>query len=212
MTVPRVDTFEHDIADEIKRKEAGFTDIASAGGDVKNTPEAKHSMTPLVLLGMLFVVLIIAAIGSLVYYYRQTPNVMPVENTQTTTPGVSSRSTETLKKISQTLYDTVGASLGNITSSSYGYTIAISNFSPVYSYMLKNEQSFAYDLALAVNTMDIASTTPLFSFSDTTISNQNMRIGEAGSSTVVYAFVHSDTLLISSSTEGILAMRGILSQ
>lgn len=213
MTVPNVDTFEHDIADEIKRKEAGFTDIASASGDVKNDIPVKHSAAGLVFLGILFVALVLSAIGGLVYYYNKTPDVVPTNATSSTgtdaqvTPEIA----EALQKISPTLAQATAGNLGKVTPAPFGYSIEILNYSPVFSYMLKNEDAFAHELAYAVGASS-ASSTDFIVFTDETMSNQNMRVGTVASSTVVYAFVDTKTLLIASSTQGILSMRGILSQ
>ena len=44
-------------------------------------------------------------------------------------------------------------------------------------------------------------------FTDVTISNQNMRVGTSVYGTVVYAFIGTQTLVISPSTDGILSLR-----
>ncbi len=60
MSIPNVDTFEHDISEEIKVKEATITDIASAGGDVSNSP-TPHANTSrlLLILGGIFILVVI---------------------------------------------------------------------------------------------------------------------------------------------------------
>ena len=55
--------------------------------------------------------------------------------------------------------------------------------------------------------MDTSTTTQAFSFKDITINNQNMRIATSASSTVIYAFIGSEALVFSSTTEGILLLR-----
>jgi hypothetical protein len=75
--------------------------------------------------------------------------------------------------------------------------------------MLKNEDLYADELAFAIGSPREVSTSSLpFIFTDVTRNNQNMRVGTSGSSTIIYAFVNTNTLVISSSTEGILALRG----
>jgi hypothetical protein len=49
MASPIVDTFEHDIANEIRQKEASIADIASAVGDIGNDDdETQKNKTPLI--------------------------------------------------------------------------------------------------------------------------------------------------------------------
>ena len=208
MSVPNVDTFEHDIAEEIRTKEASLTDIASAGGDVKNATPAQTSNL-LVILGLIFILAVIGSVAWLLYL--QVRPTAPQEDTNL--PG-QTESGATIQSISPTIADAVGPSFGKVTKSEYGYSVKILSYSEVYSYMLRNEAKYADELGLLVGSPRDTGTTSLpFSFTDTTLSNQNMRVGTSGSSTVVYAFVNGTTLLVSSSTSGILALRsGILSK
>jgi hypothetical protein len=210
MSVPHVDTFEHDIAEEIKTKEASLTDIASAGGDVRNTTPAQTSNL-LVIFGLLFVILVIAGVAWLLYIQVQPTPVLPSE----TATSTQTQNQNTLVKLSPSVYEAIGGSLGTITKNDYGYAIRVLSYSDAFSYMLRNESLYADELALAVGSpRDTTSTTTLpFFFSDVTLSNQTMRVGTSGSSTVVYAFVNGATLLVSSSTSGILQLRsGILTK
>lgn len=88
------------------------------------------------------------------------------------------------------------------------------SYTNVFAYMIKNESAFADELAIAIGSPREAGTTTVpYTFSDVTILNQNMRVGTSGESSVVYAFVNAKTLLVSSSTQGILTLRsGILAR
>lgn len=209
MAVPNIDTFEHDIAEEIKTKEASFTDIASAGGDIGNTaPPQSRTSNLLFMLGIFFIVLVLAGGGALLYFTSASKQKAEVaeEANKPAAPNLFS--------LSPALQDGIGQHVGELSKSEYGYTIKLVNFNPVYAYMLRNEKEFADDLAQAVGSpRDTTSTTSLpFSFTDITLSNQNMRIGTSGSSTVIYAFVNSQLLVISSTTEGILTLRNAILQ
>ncbi len=95
--------------------------------------------------------------------------------------------------------------------SEYGYTLQVLGYTNTYAYMIKNESLYADELALAVGSpRDTGTSSVPFTFTDVTLNNQNMRVGISGSSTLVYGFVNTTTLVVSSSTEGILALRGIL--
>ncbi len=209
MAVANVDTFEHDIAEEIKHKEASFTDIASAGNDVGNIPPHATYLRLLIVIGIFFVIIILVAIGGLVYYYNQTPQVVPVEQGSERN---TSQAQKALQALSPTLAQAIGDSVGSLSKNGYGYSVELTKYSEVFAYMLKNESAFADELAQAVGSpRDTSTTTSPFVWNDVTLSNQNMRVGVSGSSTLVYAFVNDTLLLISSSTQGILSMKGIIS-
>lgn len=208
MSVPNIETFEHDISEEIKTKEATIGDIASAGGDVGNS-SVKPSNAPVLLisLGILFFVVVAGISVFLIIRYRYSlGSSAPVAQTDTqiTPSGIR------LDSISSSLGSAISPSVASIQKSPYGYVIELSSYPDVFAYMLKNESRYADEIATAVGSpRDMSSTTSLpFSFSDVTINNQNMRVGTSGSSTVVYAFVNTKYLLISKDTEGILSLRG----
>jgi hypothetical protein len=212
MSIPNVDTFEHDIAEEIKTKEATLTDIASAGGDVSNVGNSRaQTSNLLIVLGVVFIVAVIGILIALVYFYGVKNSDAPLTETPANTATSQSNA---LLAISPTLHDALGGNIGKVSKSEYGYTLQVLSYSAVFSYMLKNEREFSDELAFSLGSpRDISTTTPTFSFTDLTLQNQNMRVGTAGSSTIVYAFVNTNTLLISKTPEGILTLRGaILSQ
>lgn len=209
MTVPNIDTFEHDVADEIKKKEASLTDIASASGDVGNAPETKKGGSILfsVLLGILFLVLIGAGGGYYYLFILNKPATTPPALTQQEEAGTTAK----LEDISPTLAGAIGSSVESIGTSEYGFTIRLKDYTPVFAYMLRNENAYADEIAAAVGSpRDMSTTTLPFAFKDVTMSNQNMRVGTSASSTVIYAFVSNSYLVISSSTGGILSLRGAI--
>jgi hypothetical protein len=203
MAIPTVDTFEHDIAEEIRTKEASLTDIASAGGDVGNTrSSAAQTSNMLVILGIVFVVLVLGTIIAFFFFYNATPEIPPLTSTSAT-----SSSNAQLEKISPKLASAIGSYVRTVSKSDYGYTLTLLSYSPVFSYMIKNESAYADELARTVGSpRDTGTSSPPFTFTDLTLSNQNMRVGVSGSSTVVYAFVNAQALVIASSPQGILAL------
>jgi len=210
MTIPNVDTFEHDIAEEIRTKEASLTDIASAGGDVNNNrtngPQASNT---LVVLGAVCIFVVIGIFIALFFLYgKDATSEAPLVATST-----QQTTNNQLLAISQTLSDQLGGNIQSISKSEYGYVLRLISYSPVFSYMIKNERAYADELALAVRSPRDTGTSSLpFIFTDVTLNNQNMRVGTSGSSTVVYAFINAEALVISSSTQGILALRGAILQ
>ena len=209
MSIPNVDTFEHDISEEIKAKDATIADIAAAGGSVENLPvRESRTSSVLLLMGALSLVVVIGIFVMLYMSYR-TQNTSSVAATMAqqshTTTGVP------LPSLSPSLDNALGGNIGNITPSEYGYTLQVLSYTNVYAYMLKNESAYADELAKAVGSPRDTSTTSMpFMFTDVTLNNQNMRVGTTGSSTVVYAFVNTNTLVVSSTTEGILTLRSAI--
>jgi hypothetical protein len=173
---------------------------------VKNNRASSSSL--LLVLGLFLLLAVIGGLIGAIYYYTKVEPVpqAPQQPADTLPKG------ESLSSVSTTLAENIGEDLGTVTASPYGYSIAILNLPPVFSYMIRNEDAFSDELGRAVGSpRDTSTTTDPFLFIDVTKSNQNMRVGTSASSTVVYAFVNGTTLLISSSTEGILSLRsGIL--
>lgn len=247
MATPTVDTFEHDIADEIRHKEASISDIATAVGDIGNR-EDDGPKKQVALLSVVTILVLCGLVGALylgyMYYNGGSPTSTPIEKT---TPLVQQQNRGlSLSTVSKTLDQALGNYLTNVEKTNNGYKITITSYSPVFAYMIKHESEFGDEIALAVgNTHTIkervqkitpnkilatstlligtstqatgtstASTSVVenipsteYIFSDITMSNQNMRVGTSVYGTVVYAFIGINTLVISSSPEGILSLR-----
>lgn len=212
MSLETIDTFEHDIAEEIKNKEATIGDIASAGGTVENKAvEARRSSFVTVIL----ILCILVVTGGILYfgyaYYNNKVNPIP-----NTSPIVIPEKSDTslLQTLSPLFPEALGRFVKNVEKNDLGYTIMISSsnaYSSVFAYMIKNEILFSDSIARAVGSVrDMSTTTPPFTFSDFTTNNQNMRVGTSASSTVVYAFINTQALIIASSTDAILKLRSAI--
>jgi hypothetical protein len=270
--VPKVDTFEVDIANEIKRKEASLAEISAASNNVGNNDGITIPRKPpvfFIALGIffLFAVLGLAALAYF-YYSLQTPQIVP--QTPATTQAVEK--TADIDKISPTLGAQIGRFVATVTKKDQGYILAVKEYSPVFAYMTRNENDYIDELsslfagapAKTASTSQQQNTTPIKetppvattslrtssstqkiassssatatkegaptstppqpessasiptitqntpTWSDVTISNQNMRVWTSGNRTVVYAFVGNTTVLISNSTDGILALKSAI--
>lgn len=203
MSTPNVDTFEQDIADEIKNKEASISDIASAGGDISNNQKTRGGSNLFFILGGLFIFVVLCVLGTLLFFTtRNSAATSPV-----TPAPLPVSSTALLFNLSPTLSNEIAGSVSSVTKNDYGYTVSLSSYTSVFAYMLKNESAFADEIALSFGEpRDTSTTTPPFSFTDVTLSNQNMRVGTTGSSTVVYAFINAKALVVATSTQGILSL------
>ncbi|MCF7898649.1 MAG: hypothetical protein K9L31_01720 [Candidatus Pacebacteria bacterium] len=250
VNIPPIDTFEHDIADEIRNKEASIEDIVSATGDVgndksKDTPGKSNSALISIVVMLILSGLVGAGYLGYIYFIDGPISETKAQEEIATqkeklNPGIK------LSSVSPALDQAVGSFLTNVKKSGAGYTIDIVSYSPVFSYMIKNEQEFGDELGLALGNSHTAatSTPPLkrsapviastttststdatsteskpievdeveelstsYVFSDITLSNQNMRIATSIYGTVVYAFIGTNRLVISQSTDGILQLR-----
>lgn len=290
--MPKVETFEHNIAEEIKMKEASLTEISAASNDVGNDPVELPKKTPVFFIALVtFFILCLLGFGMLGYFYftSLTPSQAQVSTPTPTTPKISSDITT----LSPTLSNQIGRFVTHIDKKEQGYILTINSYSSVFAYMTRNESSYIEELAsvfagvplaatatttqeatttapapvsiatttptattsattatgtpktatsTSVKTTKTATTTKILaststlstttvptpavtqpaptkettspestsSFSDITIANQNMRVWASGKTTVVYAFVGNNTVLISNSKEGILALKGAI--
>lgn len=291
--MPKVETFEHNIAEEIKMKEASLTEISAASNNVGNDPIELPKKTPVFFIALVtFFILCLLGFGMLGYFYftSLTPSQTQVSTPTSTIPKVSSDITT----LSPTLSNQIGRFVTRVDKKEQGYILTINSYSSVFAYMTRNESSYIEELASVfagtplvassstqeaatatpvsipiATTTQIATTTTLVtatgtpktatstgiktatstkttvststlsttttitpntppvitqpiptkgivslepnsSFSDITIANQNMRIWTSGKITVVYAFVGNNTVLISNSKEGILALKGAI--
>lgn len=221
MTVPNIDTFEHDIRAEIKNKEASIGDIASAANDISNTPpafaeEEAHANKKLFIWVAFIAFIALVGFSVLGYlYYTGQPTTPEAAQTLLSKEEQAARNKDVvrarLEKISPTLTQTLLPVAEQITSSAYGTDVTISNYSAAFARMLQNEEAIAEEVLDGTYTLD-ASSTPVFVFTDITRSNQNMRSVTVGSSTFVYAFIGEHHLVFSSSSEGILSLRNSITK
>lgn len=206
--LPHIETFEYDISEEIKKKEANIGDIASASGTIENKPDRRKPSSPfLVILSIIFLFLSIAGvIWYMIYVQNQeSPISQQVKNLSNLTSATNT-STTSLEGALPSLNTNVGRFISKIEKTSTGYDLTISDYAQVFGFVIKNEKLFAVDSAklfnIEISAEDI--------FSDETISNQNMRVLNTASSTIAYAFVNNNHLILSTSTEGLIKMRNAI--
>ena len=250
MSITVVDTFEKNIAEEIKHKDATYSEIVAATSDkgaVEPTPPDVHRTSPVFIISGVLAFLAIVGIGVMSYLY-QAGSFNPVAaNTSKATvaqPTTQEEPKGQLSTLSSTLEREIGSYVTNVQKSNNGYLVRITTYGPVFAYMTRNESSYIEDFASKVyipsksafqkaaatpkittpitGTSTNASSTQATSteqetssgpyFTDVTISNQNMRVWNYASGTVVYAFIGTKAFAVSSSTDGILQLRNQLSQ
>jgi hypothetical protein len=213
MTLSKVETFEHDIAGEILKKEEKVTrldpkDELVAEVTAQTAVPVKTS-SPLTITAMV-VVLILVAVSVAGYfgytYYTKQKEQQALAASQVRTPPEKN----TAKFFEITFPELSGLSrfVTKAERNPYGFSITINEYTPVFSFIIKNEGLFAESMAKALNVTE--GRDGPYIFSGQTIANYNMRVGVSGSSSVAYTFVGNNLLVISTSTDGLSAASGII--
>lgn len=203
METPAVETFEHDISDEISHKEATISDIAAATGSIGNTAAQKERGTLLIVLSG--VVLILACVIAVAWYI--TTHTTPAPSTASLAQAPIITQGKDLATLSPNLANSVGRFISHTAQDDLGVTLTLAEFPPIFAYMLTNEQIVAKDIQRNAFTTP---TDELLTFNDITLSNQNMRFAESASSTFVYAFVGASHLIFATSTDAIITLRSAI--
>lgn len=158
--IPKVDTFERDIVDEIKRKEASLTEISAASNDVGNTDVDIPKKLPIFIIAVgTFFVICSIGLGALGYFYFTDslfpPSSQPLPVNQNTVP----KTTTEIEKLSPTLATEIGRFIVRVEKKDQGYILTLSEYSPVFAYITRNESSYIEELALLFSPASMTSTT-----------------------------------------------------
>lgn len=271
---PKVDTFQQDIADEIKRKDASLAEISAASNNVGNNPEDTAKKPVPVFLITLIGLFILGMFGvaGLAYFYFTDSLLPPSAQSVEVSPDQVPKVIAALPTLSPTLNTQIGRYVTAVEKKDTGYIITINSYSPVFSYMVRNENEYIEELAKVIspaplvattttsilpvatttsasasstpkttvtatstatttkvtsagtkNATSTSTSTPVTStttqtmqepigpyFRDVTISNQNMRVWTSGKQVVVYAFITTEKIAISPTTEGIIALKSAI--
>lgn len=223
MAIPNIDTFEQDIRDEIKHKEATIGDIASAGGEVSNNSSNSYSLSSnknssrsFFILAVIIFILVVGAFSYLGYLYtHQQPTTKEDSNKiiekQVNTDNTPEIISKTLTDFSPSLSAGISRFTTKVDSTPYGIILSINSYESVFAFMIGGETQIAREvLASELRNYENSTTTPDLTFTDNTKSNQNTREVTVGSTTLVYAFINDQYLAFATSTESILKMRGTI--
>lgn len=207
MSTPKIETFEYDIVDELKNKKASIVDIANKNGTIETRKEetAKNNFNKIILI-VLILTLTIALIIFLGLNLRSPKQAPPI-----TQASFASSTFSTSQIRLEDILPITNINIGRFTSSvskiDNGYSIKLSDFSSVYSYILQNEYTFGKELQ---GVFKISESTSTQTFKDITLSNQDMRVLTVNNNVIVYAFIGDSNLVLSTSTEGILTIRSVI--
>ncbi len=147
--VPKVETFEHNIAEEIKHREASLTEISAASNDVGNNQTELDSIkrNKIIIIGSLTVLIVtIFGFGALGYIYLQDTTASK-ETPQTQTTPSQTKSSGSLASLSKTLDEAIGSYTKNVDKKDRGYVITLTSYTHVFAYVTRNEDSFIEELA-----------------------------------------------------------------
>ena len=206
--LPRVDTFEYDISEEIKSKGVSIRDIAASSVTIENKPESSSikNSSVFIILSIIFLFLSIAGIiWYMIFIQNQSKALTNNKIKESLTATIA---TSSLQNSLPVLNESIGRFVSKMIKTQDGYDLILNDHNQVFSYVVNNENSFAIDCANLFNIEIVSSST--VTFNDITIMNQNMRVLNNASNTLAYAFINSDHLLLSTSTEGIMSMRGAI--
>lgn len=159
----KVDTFEQDIAEEIKRKEASMSEIAVASSATSN-PSAdivELPKKPPVFFYALITVfsLSLFGIGLLSYFYfTKMEEIAPLPK-ESVTPLATPKTTTTIETLSPTLASQLSRFITSVDKKDLGYVITINDYGAVFSYMSRNEENYAKELLSVLNESTTSSTT-----------------------------------------------------
>lgn len=221
MAIPNIDTFEQDIRNEIKQKEATIGDIASASGEIGNsTPRGsfsnQNSSSRFFIFGGIIFVLIFGGFSYLGYLYiKQQPTskqaASDLINKQKSLENTPEAISQKINNFSPVLGTGISRFTTKVDETPYGIIFSINNYDYTFAFMIKMETEVAkWVLSNELKSYENSTTTPNLTFTDDTKSNQNMRSVTVGSSTLVYAFINDQYLAFASSTDNILKLRGTI--
>lgn len=146
MSLQNIDTFEQDIAKELKKKEVNIRDVAQTSAAPGNAPVEPEKKSPLpIILSIIF--LLLAGGGGIFGYMYYNQMMSPAQDVQQPQLPVAKTPTMLLGEISKVFADNIGMFVSSVTKTNDGYTFKLSSFSPVYAFILKNESTFSDDLA-----------------------------------------------------------------
>lgn len=161
---PKVDTFEHDIVAEIKRREATAAEISAIAKSI--APEApvivpKKSPFMIVLI-VVFVVSLLGLIG-VGYYYFSDPLLPPSAQSGDVNPNNAPKTPANLTKLSPTLVTNIGRFVTKADLQGKGYVLTINDYPSVFAYMTRNESAYIGELSVlfGVPQADVSSSIPL---------------------------------------------------
>ncbi len=145
----KVETFEHDISDEIRRKEATLAEIQEVTNHTNPSDSLPQKKAPilLIILGTLLI-LTFCGIGGLAYYYFTNPLLPPSAQSVPIYESNIPKMLLEVTKLSPTLGGEIGRFVSLVEKKDKGYILSINSYSVVFAYMIRNEPAYIDELLM----------------------------------------------------------------
>ena len=125
-----------------------MTKISTADNDIGNDVVLPRR-TPIFLISVIVVlILTLSGFGYLAYYYVNDGILSPKKEDTAINPDSVPKTTTELKNISKTLGEQIGRFVTRVEKKDGGYIITISDYSPVFAYVTRNEKDYIEELSL----------------------------------------------------------------
>lgn len=159
--IPKVDTFEHDIANEIRRKEASLAEIEAIS---KQSSPNQEGVPPKKIpwVSVTLAILLVASlfgISGVAYYYFTDALLPPSSEEMKIVKNDIPKIAADLVKLSPTLGTEIGRYVSSVEKKDVGYIITINNYSAVFGYMTRNENAYIEELTASFPSVVATATT-----------------------------------------------------
>lgn len=144
---PKVDTFEQDIAKEIRRKEATLAEIASANARAEDTISVPKKIPAFIIALVVCFILLLIGLGVIGYVYFTNPLLSGNGKQMEVHPSDIPKITTDLPKLSPTLGENIGRFVTKVEKKDGGYILTIKDYSSVFAFMTRNEDTYVGELA-----------------------------------------------------------------
>jgi len=161
---PKVDTFEHDIVDEIKRREATAAEISAiAKSTIPEAPAPAPKKSPFMIILMVLFVVSLLGLAGVGYYYYNDPLLPPSAQPIAISPNDVPKTPANLTKLSPTLATQIGRFVTKADLQGKGYVLTINDYPSVFAYMTRNENAYITELSLSFGapSADVSTSTPI---------------------------------------------------
>ena len=152
--VPKVETFEHDIADEIRNKEATLAEVTAASVYTSDIMPPKKPPFLAIAISVCLA-LIVLGFGALGYFYFTDPLLPPSAKSVAVRPEDGPKMTAKMNELSKTLSANIGSFVVGVEKRESGYIITTNNYSAVFGYMTRNENDYIGELFHTLYPSDI---------------------------------------------------------
>lgn len=214
-SLPKIETFEHDIASKVNNDSSPVTAIlASEIEDSNSYQNHKKSFFMPVLITIVFVTISVSLAYVFLYNKPKTANEPRVPQNQMTDG-------ERFADLYPTMNMYIGKHIKNMQTVGRSQVITFGNWNAVFAYITKNEDALLAEwikpLGLSLSDLsksepgapEIQETlsVPQVIWEDITLNGTNMRTAKGDRGQITYSFVDENTLIIATTPEILLTIK-----